>query len=54
LAAPTSGDTVSLFGFSIQASFISAGPSIIIDETGVINGGSYQPAHVVSGSWVAV
>jgi uncharacterized protein (TIGR03437 family) len=29
-------------------------PSIISDGTGVINGGSYLPGNVVSGSWVAI
>jgi uncharacterized protein (TIGR03437 family) len=33
---------------------VSAIPTIITDGTGVINGGSYRPGDVVSGSWVAV
>jgi uncharacterized protein (TIGR03437 family) len=33
---------------------VAAIPSIITDGTGVINGGSYRPGDVVSGSWVAI
>jgi uncharacterized protein (TIGR03437 family) len=33
---------------------VSAIPTIITDGTGVINGGSYRPGDVVSGSWVAI
>jgi uncharacterized protein (TIGR03437 family) len=35
-------------------SAISTVPSILTDGTGVINGGSYAPGNVVSGSWVNV
>jgi uncharacterized protein (TIGR03437 family) len=54
VTAPTSNDTVTIMGYSLQASFVSTGPSIITDGTGVINGGSYLPGHIVSGSWLSV
>lgn len=54
LSAPTSNDTVTFSGYSLLASFVSIGPSIIADATGVINGGSYEPGHIVSGSWVSI
>ncbi|MBZ5605690.1 MAG: IPT/TIG domain-containing protein, partial [Acidobacteriia bacterium] len=41
-------------GYTLQVSFASNVPSIISDGTGVINGGSYAPGQIVSGSWVAV
>jgi len=54
VTASTSNDTITVAGYSLQASFVSAGPSIVADAAGVINGGSYQPGQVVSGSWVAI
>lgn len=53
-SAFSSNDTVMFTGYSLLATLASAGPSIIADATGVINGGSYQPGQVVSGSWVAI
>jgi uncharacterized protein (TIGR03437 family) len=32
----------------------SGAPTILTDGTGVINGGSYAPGNVVSGSWVSI
>ncbi len=52
-SAPGSGDTFSISGYSTQALLGSSAPSIITD-TGVINGGNYEPGKVVSGSWVAI
>jgi uncharacterized protein (TIGR03437 family) len=52
-SAPASGDTFTMSGYSVQASFVSSGPSIISD-VGVINGGNYEAGKVVSGSWVAI
>lgn len=54
ITAPTSNDTIKLLGYSLQASLISTGPTIIADGSGVINGGSYRSGQVVSGSWVAI
>jgi uncharacterized protein (TIGR03437 family) len=37
-----------------HANLAAAGPTILTDGTGVINGGSYLPGNVVSGSWVTI
>ncbi len=52
--APTRNDTVTVTAYTVQASIAANAPSIISDGTGVINGGSYAPGQIVSGSWVAV
>jgi uncharacterized protein (TIGR03437 family) len=49
--------TTALSGDSLlvhYANLGTAGPSILTDGTGVINGGSYLPGNVVSGSWVSI
>ncbi len=53
-SAPTSSDTVTFAGYSLVASFVSSAPSIVADAIGVINGGSYVPGQIVSGSWVSI
>jgi uncharacterized protein (TIGR03437 family) len=49
--------TTELSGDSLlvhHANLAPPGPSILTDGTGVINGGSYLPGNVVSGSWVSI
>jgi len=38
----------------VNPAIVPAAPSILSDGTGIINGGSYLPGNVVSGSWVAI
>ena len=52
--APGANDTLTLNGFSFQSSIAWNGPTILNDSAGVINGGTNQPGHIVSGSWVAI
>jgi uncharacterized protein (TIGR03437 family) len=54
VTASASSDTITVAGYSLQASVASTGPSIVADAAGVINGGSYQAGQIVSGSWVAI
>jgi len=54
ISLPSINDSVTLKGFSLQTSFVSNGPTILADSTGVFNGGSYRPGEIVSGSWVSV
>jgi uncharacterized protein (TIGR03437 family) len=54
LSAPSPNDTVTFSGYGLVESFAGTAPSVIADSTGVINGGSYAPGEIVSGSWVAV
>jgi uncharacterized protein (TIGR03437 family) len=54
LTLPSSSDTVTVVGYSLQSTMTSPGPTIIADGNGVLNAGTLQPGNIVSGSWVAV
>ena len=53
------GGARNMFVFQGDAMVVEFGkvlsvPSILADGTGVIHGATYQPGHVVSGSWVSI